>query len=112
MMIKRISIAVASARGVAERWRKQYQKEPGGNWTRTVSGDSEQVYNKLCELGHNPDVAKVAEIIGNEGWSHLQCCGCSAYITRAASFGADYNDNELLLCKECVTDASRAFEAA
>ena len=45
-MVKRVSVSVASGRGVAERWRTQYQRD--GKWTRTAKGDSEQIYNAIC----------------------------------------------------------------
>lgn len=106
-MIKRVTVAVASGRGVAERWRSQYQRD--GKWTRTVSGDSEVTYNKLCDLGPNPDIDAVAEAIGNKSWGHLSCSGCSDHVVRAASFGCDYNERDILLCEPCLRDGLNAL---
>ena len=108
-MIKRISISVASARGVADRWRASYY-DKRGQWGNTVSGSSEIVYDKLCALGPNPDIAKVAEIIGNKSWSYLTCSGCGEYVVTAVSFGHDYENCEVLLCEQCIKDATTALE--
>ena len=110
-MIKRISISVANARGVADRWRASYY-DKNGKWGNTVSGSAEKVYDKLCALGHNPDIEKVAEIIGNKSWSHLTCIGCGEYVVKAVSFGEDYDSRAVLLCEPCVNDAAQAMKGA
>lgn len=94
-------IVVANARGVADRWRLQYCRD--GKWTITVSGDSEAVYNKLCSLGHNPPIAKVAEVIGNKSWSYLTCACCS----ESVSVGASFDDN--IICEDCAGDMHKAM---
>jgi hypothetical protein len=109
-MIKRPSIAVASGRGVAERWRRQYYESGGGKWQSTVTGSGEDIYNRLCALGPNPDIDKVAETIGNKGWAHLTCSGCGEYVATAVSFGSNYDDRELLLCSPCVKDAAQLVD--
>jgi hypothetical protein len=105
-MTARFYIQIASARGVAERWRRQYQH--GAHWTDTVKGSSEDVYNKLCALGEVPDVAAVATAIGNKSWSHLTCAGCDDHVTRAIKIRGEYDDG-VLLCRACVTEAAKAF---
>ena len=108
-MVKRVQIAVASGRGVAERWRSQYF-ERDGKWSRTVSGNNaEDVYNKLCDLGQAPDVELVAGVIGNQSWSYLSCSGCGDYVVRAANFGSDYSDATIQLCKTCLEDGLAAL---
>jgi hypothetical protein len=109
-MIKRVTIAVASGRGVAERWRSQYQH--GAKWTRTVSGDSEGIYKQLCDLGENPKVEEVANIIGNQGWDHLSCSGCDSYVLRAASYGTDYSERDILMCEACLREGLGAMSAS
>ena len=106
-MVKRVSVSVASGRGVAERWRTQYQRD--GKWTTTVSGDSKKVYERLCKLGENPDIDVVAGIIGNKGWAHLSCNGCGDYVVRAANLTREYSDNENLLCEACLKDGLAAL---
>jgi hypothetical protein len=101
-------VSVASARGVADRWRDQYQNKDG-SWSGTVSGGGEGVYKKLCALGHNPDINAVAEAIGNKSWSHLTCIGCGDSVERAADFGSDYSDQRVLLCCDCLSDGLRAI---
>jgi hypothetical protein len=107
-MIRRVSVSVASGRGVAERWRKQYQRD--GKWTRTVKGDSEQIYNSLCDLGENPDIEAVAKITGNQSWSYLTCSGCNDYVVRAAGFGDNYSDHDTKLCQACLEDGLGALK--
>ena len=107
-MINRVSIVVPNARGVAERWRSSYQH--GDEWTRTVSGDSELVYNKLCDLGQSPDPDLAAGIIGNKSWTHKSCSGCRAEESKMVSFGSDYSDNEIIMCKSCLQGGLRAID--
>ena len=109
-MVKRVSVEIATGRGVAERWRTQYQHQTAKTWTNTVTGDSGKVYDKLCELGPNPDIAKVAEIIGNKSWSYLYCSGCGDQVERAVSFGSDYSDTPILLCAACISDGAKAIQ--
>lgn len=106
-MVTRVNVVVPNARGVAERWRSAYQH--GDRWTRTVSGDCEQIYNKLCDLGKSPDPDMVAGIIGNKSWTHQHCSGCFAEENQMVSFGTDYSDNEVILCKACLQDGLRAL---
>lgn len=95
----------ASGRGVADRWRSQYY-DPQRGWSTTYSGDSETVYNKLCALGVNPPIDRVAEIIGNKGWSYLTCDCCSEEVDRAILFSRSGED-DYRLCLECVKDANK-----
>jgi hypothetical protein len=110
-MVRRVSISVASGRDVAERWRYQYYERKGREWSSTVNGPAKNKYDALCALGPNPDIDKVAEIIGNKSWSYLSCSGCNDYVASAVSFGSDYSESEILLCAACVEDAGRALKA-
>lgn len=67
MRAKYVCIQVATGRGVAERYRRQY---PAGDTTKPLGKDSEDVYQRLLALGDNPPIDKVAEIIGNQAWSY------------------------------------------
>lgn len=107
-MISRAKVNVASGRGVAERWRSQYQKKDG-HWTSTAMGGSEEIYNTLCALGPNPDIDAVAKVIGNQGWAHISCSGCGTHVARAVSFGRDYSDDEILMCQICLQEGLRAI---
>ena len=105
--MSRVFVSVASGRGIAERWRTQYQ-DSNGRWTRIVSGPSETIYEKLCALGEGPDVDKIAEIIGNKSWGHLTCSGCNEYVKRAVCFN-ERSDDPIYLCHICIKDAIRAL---
>ena len=106
-MTAKFSIEIASARYVAERWRRQYQH--GAEWTTTVKGSSKDTYEKLCALGETPDVEAVAEIIGNKSWSYLRCSGCDDDVTRALRIRSEYMEG-VLLCRSCAIEAALAFE--
>lgn len=107
-MIKRVTIAVASGRGVAERWREAYyQKERG--WLRTTCGDAEEVYNKLCDLGPGPGPDAVSAAIGNKSWTHIGCSGCGAQVVRAACYGTDYSEGDIMMCISCLDEGRRVL---
>jgi hypothetical protein len=109
-MVRRVSVAVATGRGVADRWREQYFERHDRKWSRTVDGPAEKKYDKLCALGPNPDIAKVVKVIGNKSWTHLTCNACNDYVVRAVSFGADYSDREILLCSDCIGQAAMVLK--
>jgi hypothetical protein len=104
MRAKYVDVRFASGRGVAARWHSQYCD--GGKWRMTptsVKGrSSEQVYNDLCALGENPDIDKVAEIIGNKSWTHISCDGCPDYVERAISIG---EHEPKAYCPTCLREA-------
>lgn len=104
-------LSVASGRGVADRWRSQYQ-HPRDGWSHVAGGTGKDIHEKLCALGANPDPDAVAEVIGNKSWAHLQCSGCGQYVRRAVDFTRDYANQPLLLCADCVTQASAALADA
>lgn len=102
MRPKYVSIEVATGRGVAERWLSQYGKD--GNWIKTAYGESKDVYDKLCDLGPNPPIDKVAEAIGNKSWSYISCEGCPEYVERAVRIGKEYDDGHVY-CSTCIQEA-------
>ena len=102
-----VLIRTASGHGVAERWRKQYQ-HPNDGWIRTASGLSNEVYERLCDLGQTPSAAATAEVIGNKSWSYLTCSGCNEYVERAVEF-TGYREHETLLCAPCIELARAAL---
>lgn len=53
-------------------------------------------------LGHVPDIAKVAEIIGNKSWSYVRCEGCGYEVEEAVSIG-EYDAKSY--CKTCIEEA-------
>jgi hypothetical protein len=109
MRAKYVNLRIASGRGIAERWVSQYRHD-GGKWMNaplSVKGrTSEQVYDALCELGDNPPIDKVAEIIGNKSWSYISCDGCPEYVERAVSIG-EYEPKAY--CETCLREAIAAL---
>jgi hypothetical protein len=102
MRSKYVTIRAASAVGVAERWRSQYQ-HPKDGWHGTAyRNDGKQVYDELISLGPNPPIDKVAEIVGNKSWSYISCDGCNEYIERAVELG---EDEPKTYCATCIEEA-------
>lgn len=102
MRPKYVSIIVASGRDVAERWHRQYFLDQGNKWYSHGGDDREAKYKRLCELGSDPDIAKVAEIIGNKSWSYITCDGCGDEGPRAVQIG-QYEPKTY--CRICLTEA-------
>jgi hypothetical protein len=102
---KYVCVEHASARGVAERWRSMYERD--GVWTNNARGSTSDIYNRLCALGETPDIAKVAEIIGNKSWSYLSCDGCSEHVTTMVRIGDHrYADESKSYCATCIKEAA------
>lgn len=107
---KFVAVRVASARGVAERWAQTYQ-HPQDGWRNAAFAarkrTSKEIRDLLCELGDNPPLDKVAEIIGNKSWSYISCDGCPEYVERAVAIG-EYEPK--VYCETCITEAAQAFK--
>ena len=103
MRAKYVNIQVATARGVAERYRQQY---PAGDTRRPLGRDTDEVYQQLLALGDNAPIDKVAEIIGNQSWSYISCDGCRDYVDRAVAIG-EYETKAY--CAICITEAFTAL---
>ena len=100
-----IKVIEVSAAGVAERWRKQYEREDY-KWLKTSNGDTHKIYDRLCDLGPNPNFERVAEVLGNKTWSHISCENCREYVSRAVALG-EYEPK--MYCAECITKAYEAL---
>lgn len=103
--MRNITIAIASGKGVAERWSRQY----GDDWRSVVGIDgresSKEIYELLCGLGSDPDMDKVDRIIGNKSWTRVTCASCGDAVDRAAEFGYD----TVKVCADCMRAALRAM---
>jgi len=106
MRAKYVSVEHASAVGVDERWRSQYQRD--GKWWNSSLGTSEEIHRRLVALGRVPDIAAVADIIGNKSWSYISCDGCSDYVEKAVRLGAEYSDGKVF-CMVCIAEANHAI---
>lgn len=102
MRAKHVSIEVATARGVADRWMSQYYRD--GAWVPTCMGSSKEIHEKLCALGPTPAIDKVAEIIGNKSWSYISCIGCSTHVERGVRIRPEYDEGGVF-CAECISEA-------
>lgn len=102
MKSKYVSVQIASARSVADRWASQYQ-HPVDGWR---DQGRKKTYDDIAALGENPAIDSVAEIIGNKSWSHIYCDGCGSYVERAVSIG-EYEPKAY--CKTCIDEAQYAL---
>lgn len=107
MRAKFVSIEIASARGVDARWLSQYCRD--GVWTNTAYGKGQEIHEKLCALGPNPPIDKVAEIIGNKSWSYITCDGCNDSVAKAVCIGSDY-DQRRRYCVACIDEAAQIIK--
>lgn len=93
-------------RGVAERWRLQY--EHGGEWKPPKSSpyrfDARAIYNALSALdAETATTADVAAIIGNDSWTRLLCRECQSLVSEAVEF--EVYDETLSVCRDCLRKA-------
>ena len=91
-----------------DHWKMQYFEN--GAWLRSISGDTEVVYNNLVSLGDNPAPNLVDQLIGNYSWTRLECSECHADVDEAVLFGVvDYDSEYCYLCKDCLAKALDLF---
>lgn len=98
------SLVKPSAQGVADRWRQQYHGKDG--WVRVARGSSEEIYNRIMDLGEAPDPAKVAEIIGNKSWTHPTCSVTGEPLEVGVRFAREYEES-IVLAPDLVFEAAR-----
>jgi len=98
-MNRKLEVKRASAMNVAAQWRRQYYEEKADKWPKTARGASEDVYNRLCDLGVSPDLDAAAAIVGNKSWTHPTCNGCDQYVEKAIVVGYEHN---LTMCEQCL----------
>lgn len=101
--MKSITIKRSTGLNIAERWRRQYYEQQTQRWLKTATGQSEDIYNMLCDLGPNPEPVAVDAIIGNDSWTHPSCTCCGRRIDKAVMIG-DKEDN-FILCEPCLEAA-------
>lgn len=99
-----VSLVTPSAQGVAERWRSQYHSKDG--WCRVARGSSQDIYDRIMDLGDAPDPEKVAEIIGNKSWTHPVCDVTSGYLEVAVRFSREF-EGPVTLAPDLIGEAAR-----
>jgi hypothetical protein len=98
MRAKYVSIEVASARGVADRWFQGRFRD--SVWIRDLDAG---IHERLLSLGDNPSIEAASEIIGNKSWTHVSCSGCSSYVDRGVRLGESYEGH--VYCRTCIEEA-------
>jgi len=86
-----------------DRWRKVYQVP---KWVGT---NKEDITNKLCALGHEPDPDEVDAIIGNSSWTNLTACDECKTVGHSILVGLgidhEYSCHAVVLCHSCLCKA-------
>lgn len=95
----------AKCAGVAQKWREQYFVNKC--WGTTQRGSSRDVYEKLIELGPSPTSVQIADVIGNDSWTHVRCDECEQPQERVIRLGQrpDYDVSTIYICDECLNRA-------
>lgn len=86
------------------RWKGAYYNPDDYTWRTTVSGDTEQVYEKLKQL-QNPTEDDIATIIGNRSWTQLVCDHCKQYVEIVSQFHVA-NEYLFQVCQNCLEKAT------
>lgn len=95
------------AKGVAERWRKQYQGDDGswvGHYPSLSQKPRSQTHAELVALGPNPDPDDVNRIIGNNSWTSCRCHQCGKDCDSIVEVGEepDHESHTADLCAKCA----------
>ena len=86
-----VKMVHATAAGVAARYAKQ-------------NGTARSTYGALLELGDGADVERVAEVIGNNHWTHFACYGCGEYVSTALEITGGDGESSYA-CLRCLNEA-------
>lgn len=97
MRAKYVSMQVATGKGVADRWRRQYFKD--GAWK---DEEKERLYEALCNLGGEPSADDANAIIGHLGWTYIWCDGCGRDVPKVINIG-EHEKNSF--CPTCIDEA-------
>mgnify|MGYP007083465666 CR=1 FL=1 len=99
---------------VAERWKVQYYSGPRQGWAFTTSGASDEIYRRLKALPQNATEDQAAAIIGNSGWTRIECDECGKYVDAAVQLGEppDYESATAVVCLDCLKAAAALLEGA
>jgi len=103
MRPKYVSIEVASARGIAARWKSQRYRDD--KWIGDMDAG---IHDRLLALGESPSIKEAADIIGNQSWTYISCEGCSESVERAVMLGDQYSDGHSY-CATCIAEAAQVL---
>ncbi len=103
MRAKYVSIEVATARGIAARWRSQRCQDD--KWLRDMDS---VIHDRLCGLEDTASIKEASDIIGNQSWTYISCDGCSDYVERAVRLGDTYSEGKRY-CATCIAEAHQVL---
>lgn len=86
----------------ADKWFDQYYN--GGNWHGLNGSTTKTTYQKLRDLGKNPDPDKVNEVIGNTSWTTVDCETCGMRCTRWLAVHTEAYKT-FNICEKCLSAA-------
>lgn len=76
-------------------WREQYQTN--GKWHPR---ECKLIYDSLCGLPNSATEDDIAEIIGNDSYTTIECMECYQSVNEAVDFG--YGEDRQILCLDCL----------
>lgn len=92
---------------VADRWRRQYQRNDDGGgirWNGIIDArGSEAIWRELTALPATATYQDVDRVIGTQGWATFWCDVCHDYVPEAVQIGdePDYESDTVTLCLAC-----------
>ncbi len=96
------------ARGVAAKWK--HQRSCNGHWTLHRKEEERDIYEKLLELGPDPDPDAADKIIGNGSWTDPgRCVGCDlddGGPRVVIGEEPDYESATATMCGACLNEAA------
>ena len=82
---------------VPSRWREQYPTDR----STAFSASTGEIQKKLDSLDLSTcDPKEIDKIIGNAGWTNMNCNSCSEYAAHGVEF--DNGDNTVSVCDRCL----------
>lgn len=92
---------------VGDRWREQYGT--GTGWEKDESKQLIQAELDALRVSEMTE-GRIAEIIGNESWTRLECDNCGRDVDEIVSLGKRHGF--VNICERCVMGAVDDFECS
>ena len=98
-------------RSVARRWYGTYHPERTERWS-LLGIEPEKKYESLSAMDVETATAEdVADIVGNDSWTNLQCDECGESVTMVVQLGQepDYESNTANVCIRCLGEVVKRY---
>lgn len=92
----RVMTRKKEAKSAARRWRAQYKKY--WDTPHELNESTKEKYERLVELGTDPNPDEVDRIIGNDSWTCVRCRECDKRVEKAVMVGKRLDDEYPMVC--------------